>query len=182
MIVFIYKLLKNPGFRRYLQLSDTPVSSCVLELVYASLAIFWGGAFLCVTSFHASGANDDFQAAILDLMWRKQEMVASHASDVVMHSTPADIAKEKIGADGAGAGREAAAANPGRQQMLVMESSTAIDAAVGICRWGHESEGLSVFGIRWGRQVLTSVAVVTAGQVVLFSQLILRHYGLAASA
>jgi hypothetical protein len=34
----------------------------------------------------------------------------------------------------------------------VLESSAAIDAAVDICRWGHETEGLSVFGIRLGHQ------------------------------
>jgi hypothetical protein len=40
------------------------------------LAIFWGGLFLCVTTFHAAGANDDFRLAVVDLNWRKQEMVA----------------------------------------------------------------------------------------------------------
>jgi hypothetical protein len=29
-----------------------------------------------VTTFHAAGANDDFRLAVVDLNWRKQEMVA----------------------------------------------------------------------------------------------------------
>ena len=97
--------------------------------------------------------------AILDLSWRKQEMVA------LSHARPAG--KQEKGDD--------AAAASTRQGVL--ESSAAINAAIEICQWGHETESLSVFGVRLGHQVLTSVAVVTAGQVALFSQLILRHYG-----
>ena len=97
--------------------------------------------------------------AILDLSWRKQEMVA------LSHARPAR--KQEKGDD--------AAAASTRQGVL--ESSAAINAAIEICQWGHETESLSVFGVRLGHQVLTSVAVVTAGQVALFSQLILRHYG-----
>ena len=58
----------------------------------------------------------------------------------------------------------------------LVSASAAIDAAVGICEWGHEIEGLSVFGVRLGHQVLSSVAVITAGQIVLFSQLLLRYF------
>lgn len=152
----------------YLQLSAAPVSSALLELVYASLAIFWGGLFLGVTTLHASAANDDYRQAILDLVWRKQEMVvtanAAAAPPLPLHGT----------VSGSKAGKE-----QGGKAVNVVESSLAIDAAIGICRWGHETEGLSVFGVRLGHQVLTSVAVITAGQIVLFSQLVLRHYGLA---
>ena len=94
--------------------------------------------------------------AILDLSWRKQEMLAlSHAKS----------AQEK--------GDDAAAST---------QCCAAIDAAIDICRYGHDTEGLSVFGVRLGYHVLTSVAVVTAGQVALFSQLILRHYGVGGQA
>ena len=110
-----------------------------------------------MTTFHASGANDDYRMAILDLSWRKQEMVA------LSHARPAG--KQEKGDDAS-------------TRQGVLESSAAINAAIEICQWGHETESLSVFGVRLGHQVLTSVAVVTAGQVALFSQLILRHYGM----
>lgn len=159
----------------YLQLSDAPLSSAILELVYAVLVIFWGGLFLCVTSLHASGANDDFQKAILDLVWRKQEMVAAvananaatAAAAAARPHTEGHVEREAGGRGGEG-GIKAHHTND------VLESGMAIDTAIEICRSGHATEGLSVCGVRLGHQVLTSVAVVTAGQVVLFSQLILR--------
>jgi hypothetical protein len=96
-------------------------------------------------------------------MWREQEMVAAVAQK---HGQKRPEAGHELSEDG---GQQ-------HERRGVLESHIAIDAAVGVCRWGHETEGLTVFGLRLGPQVLTSVAVVTAGQVVLFAQLILRHY------
>ena len=134
------------------------------------MVIFWGGLFLFVCTVHASAANDDFRLAIVDLNWRKQEMIAAHSKSSCtrplheqLHATVADDTSSRL-------------AESLNSHRWLASATAAIDAAVGICEWGHEIEGLSVFGVRLGHQVLTSVAVVTAGQIVLFSQLVLRYF------
>ncbi len=117
-------------------------------------------------TFHASAANDDFQYVILDLNWRKHEMIASH-SRFQRVEKPSDVRST--------AECESVEAEL-RSHRRLLEASAAVDVAVAICDRSHNVESLSVFGVRLGHQVLTSVAVVTAGQIVLFSQLILRYF------
>eukprot|EP01043_Picozoa_sp_COSAG02_P104638 COSAG02_NODE_40634_length_403_cov_0.845395_1_plen_114_part_01 len=112
-------------------------------------------------TFHAAAANEDFRCAVLDLHWRKQEMIASHS---YFQRTEELSGKGQTGKY-ASAGVTLLGS---RSHQRILEASTAVDAAVAICERSHDTESLSVFGVRLGHQTLSSVIVVTAGQIVLF--------------
>eukprot|EP01044_Picomonas_judraskeda_P001132 COSAG03_NODE_62_length_15480_cov_14.902412_6_plen_163_part_00 len=137
-------------------------------MIVQALVIFWGGVFLCICTFHAAAANDDFRFAILDLNWRKQEIIASHSH---FQRTEEHSSKQATGVyESAGMTLLGS-----RSHQRLLEASAAVDTAVAICERSQDTESLSVFGVRLGHQFLSSVIVVTAGQILLFAQLVLSY-------
>ena len=139
------------AFLWYLQLGTEveALPQYVVALVMAALFIFWGGLFLCICASQGAAANNEYQQQILDLAWRKQEVLQ----------------------------RAAAVRDPTEgQRRRAAESSEAIDNTSAILQWSHETEHLAVFGVRLDHTTLMSMAVVTAGQILLFTQLIMRYY------